>query len=203
MEKIVTNYEYSPACYKYGGHPGPNATKYYYTEYVEYAKDGRPYFIVRWHGSREDFDSEPYSYEGKKLFPNLTQKCPHCGSRLNLTRDTCENCHKFIDNPIRIGTEPDSDPAERILELLFKYCLALKLNPSWEGSIKEEVHHRQMAIIDLCEVLQVIRIDQEIKKVWADKVKQLAEDVKNYGSYTGNAAHALEELFYKRFKFLD
>lgn len=205
MKKIGRSYKYDSSCFRMGAHPRDDSTKYYYTEYVEYAKDGRPYFIRQWDGGGEDFDSEPMSAEGRKLFPNLTQKCPGCGRPLNLTEDTCDNymCIRPIDNPIIIGPEPDLDPAQRLLELLFKDCQELKVSPHWKGSVKDEAEHRQKAIVDLCEVLLVIRIDLEIKKVWADKVKQLAEDVKNYGSYASNAAYVLDELFRKRFKLLD
>jgi len=201
MERIGREYEYSSACYRMGAHPGPNSTKYYYTEYVEY-KDGRPYFIQKWDGGRETTDSEPRSAEGKKFFPNLTQKCPGCGQRLNLTEETCDNwrCARPIDNPIVLEPEPEQNPCERILELLLKKCQELQIRPNWEGRIKDEIRQREKAIIDLCEVSQDIRIDLETKKAWGDKIKQLAENVHNYGSHTKNAEYMLSRLWRRRFK---
>lgn len=198
MEEIGREYIYDPACYKYGARPRANSTKYYFTEYVAY-KDGIPYFIQKWDSGNETTDSEPQTAKGKELFPNLTQKCPGCGQKLNLTHELCsyQYCFRPIDNPIVLD-DPTRKPAERILETLFKNCQELKPGLHWKGRVEEEISHREKAIIDLCEILYDICLDQETKLSWSAKVRQMVQEANDCGAR--NANYLLDRLYRRRFQ---
>ncbi|MCX6740516.1 MAG: hypothetical protein NTZ49_04795 [Candidatus Parcubacteria bacterium] len=203
MEEIGSGYKYGDSYYRRGGGTSLLEDNYKpYTEYVLYAQDGRPYFLRISKRRGDEYDSEPFSEEGKKLFPGLSAECPHCGKKLNLTEEYCLNhdCEKPVDNPIIIKPEPEEDAAERLLQILFKNCHNFELGEHWEGSVKVEVKLRQSTIVDLCEVLSEIRIDKKLKEYWRDKLKKLSEEVKGYGSYAENVAYLLDSLYRRRFK---